>query len=85
MAGVAAHVARIGEPRVPGGTGRSSAMADNEALVLKALKKAGQPVRPGDLAEATGLAKEDLAKVLDALKKKGKIHSPKRCFYAPVE
>jgi hypothetical protein len=25
-----------------------------------------------------------VSKAIDALKKEGKVHSPKRCFYAPV-
>lgn len=56
-----------------------------EEKVLKAMVAAGKPVRPGDLATATGLSKDDVAKALKALKSKGKIHSPKQCFYAPVE
>lgn len=59
-------------------------MADNTDKVLAAMKKAGEPVRPGDLAEATGLSKDDVSKALNALKKDGKIVSPKRCFWAPA-
>ncbi len=60
-------------------------MADNEKLILDALKKAGKPVRPGDLATATGIPKEDVTKLLSKLKKGGKVASPKPCFYAPAE
>jgi hypothetical protein len=28
--------------------------------------------------------KDEVAKIIDRLKKEGKIASPKRCFYAPV-
>ena len=59
-------------------------MADNEAVVLKAMKKAGKPVRPGDLAKDTDLDKKEVSKALGVLKAKGVICSPKRCFYAPV-
>jgi biotin operon repressor len=59
-------------------------MAGNEDKVLNAMKKAGEPVRPGDLAEMTGLSKDEVTKAINALKKDGKVTSPKRCFYAPA-
>ena len=60
-------------------------MADNEDKVLAAMKKAGEPVRPGDLVDATGLSKDEVTKAINALKKAGRITSPKRCFYAPAD
>ncbi len=60
-------------------------MAGNEDKVLAAMKKAGEPVRPGDLVDATGLSKDEVTKAINALKKSGKIMSPKRCFYAPAK
>jgi DNA-binding transcriptional ArsR family regulator len=59
-------------------------MAGVEDKVLKAMKDAGKPVRPGDLAGATGLSKEEISGALDKLKKAGKITSPKRCFWEPA-
>ena len=59
-------------------------MAGNEEKVLKAMKKAGEPVKPGDLVELTGLSKEEITKTINALKKDGKVISPKRCFYSPA-
>ena len=59
-------------------------MADKEQLVLEAMKKAGKPVRPGDVAKATGIDSKEVSKIISDLKKKGKVSSPKRCFYAPV-
>ncbi|MDZ7295485.1 MAG: helix-turn-helix domain-containing protein [candidate division KSB1 bacterium] len=59
-------------------------MADNKVKVLEALKKAGKPMRPADIVTATGLPKEEVAKLLKELKKEGKITSPKACFYAPA-
>jgi len=56
-----------------------------EDKVLKAMKDAGKPVRPGDVATATGLDKADVSKTIKALKAAGKVHSPKRCFWAPTE
>ena len=54
-------------------------------LVLKAMQDAGKPVRPGDVAKALGVESKELSKAIDALKKEGKIISPKRCYYAPAE
>lgn len=55
-----------------------------EDKVLQAMKDAGKPVRPGDVAKALNVDSKDISKAIDALKKAGKIHSPKRCFYEPV-
>lgn len=60
-------------------------MADKTQMVLSEMKKAGKPVRPGDIVKMTGLDKDDVSKILSELKKSGKITSPKRCFYAPIE
>ena len=57
-------------------------MVDNEKKVLEAMKKAGKPVRPGDVAKDTGIDSKDVSKAITELKKKGKIESPKRCYYA---
>jgi len=53
-------------------------------LVLDTLVNAGEPLRPGEIAERSGLEREDVDKAIKVLKKEGKIDSPKRCFYAPV-
>jgi hypothetical protein len=55
---------------------------DNTEKVIKAMKDAGEPVRPGDIAKATGIEKKDLDKIIKNLKADGKIISPKRCFYS---
>ncbi len=54
-------------------------------LVLKTMQDAGKPVRPGDVAKVLGVESKDLSKAIDALKKEGKIISPKRCYYSPAE
>jgi biotin operon repressor len=56
-------------------------MEDKEK-VLEAMKDAGKPVRPGQVAEATGIDKKELSKIIKELKKEGKIFSPKQCFYS---
>lgn len=60
-------------------------MEDKKLLILNALKEAGKPLRPGDVAEKTGLDKDEVSKIINQLKKEGKVHSPKRCFWAPSE
>ena len=52
--------------------------------VLEIMVKAGKPVRPGDIAKELGVDSKEVSKAIDALKKDGKINSPKRCFYAPI-
>lgn len=55
---------------------------ENKELVLKVLKESAEPLRPGDIAEKTGLDQKVVSKVLKELKDENLIHSPKRCFYA---
>jgi Mn-dependent DtxR family transcriptional regulator len=56
-----------------------------ENKVLKAMKKAGKPVRPGDVAKMIGEESKAVTKVIGELKKKGKVISPKRCYYSPSD
>jgi predicted transcriptional regulator len=58
-------------------------MVDQEKVVLEAMKKAGKPVRPGDVAKAVNMDSKEISKIIDGLKKKGLVCSPKRCYYAP--
>jgi len=60
-------------------------LEEKEQMVLEVMKKAGKPVRPGDVAKIAGLPKDEVSKIIRSLKKKGKITSPKRCFYAPAK
>ncbi len=60
-------------------------MSDAKTAVLEAMKKAGKPLRPGDIAKLTGLDSKEVSKIIKELKKEGKIHSPKHCYYAPLE
>jgi len=57
-------------------------MADKEQVVLDAMKKAGKPIRPGDLAKSLDIESKEVSNVIESLKKKGLVHSPKRCYYA---
>lgn len=58
---------------------------DAKEQVIKALQDSGKPMRPGEIAEATGLEKADLDKAIKELKKEEKICSPKRCYYGLPE
>ncbi len=59
-------------------------MDSKEKTVLDAMIKEGKPMRPGDIAKKSELDKDEVSKIIDKLKKEGKVTSPKRCFYAPV-
>ena len=53
-----------------------------EDKILNALKEAGEPVRPGDVAKMIGEESKDVSKMMSKLKKSGKVISPKRCYYS---
>jgi len=55
-----------------------------EKKVLDAMKKTGKPVRPGDVAKMLNADSKEVTKAINELKKKGKVRSPKRCFYEPA-
>lgn len=59
-------------------------MSDKEKIIIDAMKEAGKPMRPGDIAEKAHLEKTEVSKIINKMKKEGKITSPKRCFYTPV-
>jgi predicted transcriptional regulator len=56
-----------------------------EEKILGAMKEAGKPVRPGDIAKALGVESKEVSKVITNLKNEGKIFSPKRCYYSISE
>ncbi|HIJ40247.1 MAG TPA: transcriptional regulator [Deltaproteobacteria bacterium] len=56
-----------------------------ESKVLEAMKKANKPVRPGDIAKELGLESKEVSRIINNLKKDGKVFSPKRCFYSISE
>ena len=53
-----------------------------EEKVLKAMKEANKPVRPGDIAKALDVESKEVSKAIKSLKNKGEVISPKRCFYS---
>jgi len=56
-----------------------------EKKVLDAMKKAGKPLRSGEVAEMIGEESKAVSKIISGLKKQGKVTSPKRCYYAPSD
>jgi predicted transcriptional regulator len=59
-------------------------MSDKDQ-VLEAMKRAGEPVRPGDVAKELGIESKAVSKIINELKKEGKVSSPKRCYWAPAD
>jgi DNA-binding IscR family transcriptional regulator len=47
-------------------------MVDKEQMVLVAMQNAGKPLRPGDVAELTGINKDEVSKIINKLKKREK-------------
>lgn len=56
----------------------------NNKKILSAMKKAGKPVRAGDIADVTKIDKNEVTRIIKKLKDDGIISSPKRCFYETV-
>lgn len=55
-----------------------------ENEILKILQDTGEPMRPAEIAQALDMDPKDVTKMIEELKKTGKIMSPKRCYYAPT-
>ncbi len=53
-----------------------------ENKVLTAMKAAGKPIRPGEIAKELNLDTKEVSKAIKSLKEKGEIISPKRCYYS---
>ena len=51
-----------------------------ESKVIKALEKAGKPMKSIEIAEFSGLDKKEVYKAVKSLKAEEKIFSPKRCY-----
>lgn len=56
---------------------------DAKDVVLDVMKKAGEPLSAGQVAEMTGLDRKVVDKAMDELKKADAIESPKRCYWRP--
>ena len=54
-------------------------------IILEAMKKAGEPLNAGKVAELTGLDRKVVDKAFAEMKKEGSIISPVRCKWEPTE
>lgn len=52
--------------------------------ILDAMRKAGEPLNAGRIAELTGLDRKAVDKAMTAMKKDGSIVSPVRCKWEPA-
>ena len=59
-------------------------MSDKE-IVLETIKKAGEPVNAGKVAEMSGLDRKAVDKAFNELKKEGASVSPVRCKWEPAK
>ena len=58
---------------------------EDRDIILEAIKKAGEPLNAGKVAELTGLDRKAVDKAFTAMKKDGTIVSPVRCKWEPAE
>ena len=56
-----------------------------EAKIIEAMKKAGKPVRPSEIAKQLDMDSKEISKIIAKLKKTGDVISPKRCYYSLPE
>lgn len=54
---------------------------ENYDVVVDYFAKQTEPVRAGKVAEDTGVERKEVDKIMNKLKKEGKIVSPKHCFW----
>ena len=59
-------------------------MEPKEAII-KAMEQAGKPLKGGEIADASGIDKKEVAKLIKKLVAEGKVDSPIRCYYAIVK
>ena len=52
--------------------------------ILEAMRKAGEPLNAGKVAELTGLDRKVVDKTFAEMKKEGSIVSPVRCRWEPA-
>ena len=57
---------------------------DEKEVILAAMRKAGEPLNAGKVAELTGLDRKVVDKAFTVMKKDGSIVSPIRCKWEPA-
>jgi len=58
---------------------------ETKETVLEVLKKAGEPLSAGQVAEISGLDRKAVDKAMKELKDQELIVSPKRCYWEPQQ
>ena len=58
---------------------------DEKEMILETMRKAGEPLNAGKVAELTGLDRKVVDKAFASMKKDGSIVSPVRCKWEPAE
>ena len=58
---------------------------NEKKAILDAMKKAGEPLNAGKIAELTGLDRKVVDKAMADMKKDGSIVSPIRCKWEPAK
>ena len=58
---------------------------ESKEAIIKAMEKAGKPMKGGEIADASGVDKKEVDKLIKKLVVEGKVDSPVRCFYALVK
>ena len=58
---------------------------NEKELILDVMRKVGEPLNAGKVAELTGLDRKVVDKAFAELKKEGAIVSPVRCKWEPAE
>ena len=56
---------------------------ETKEMVLQTMKKAGEPLNAGKIAEMSSLDRKEVDKAMAKLKAEGVIVSPKRCYWEP--
>ena len=56
----------------------------DKAVILEAMRKAGEPLNAGKIAELTGLDRKAVDQAMAEMKKTGEIVSPVRCKWQPA-
>ena len=64
---------------------KEATLTEEKKAILEVMKKAGEPLNAGKIAELTGLDRKVVDKAMAEMKKDGSIVSPVRCKWEPAE
>ncbi len=58
---------------------------ESKESIIRAMEQSGKPMKGSEIADASGVDKKDVDKLIKKLVAEGKIDSPVRCYYAIVK